>query len=350
MLGYRHPDTDLPCERGAERRDEARAGRGVLGFVAIAVAAVFAVVAALLPIHTADAVIKVPAPIRQVTMAVGTGAVLDLDLLMRGKVQIQSKVPVQVSSLVTSVEPTDSDSITLRVAQQTSRLDRQGQAGLLDALVDQVSISRTSGTPRHTPAQTVFEPGQRPLETVRSGFQYKFPFDTGRHDYPYFDVISQQETRLRYVDDTTVRDGLRLLHFRSQVPPVDLAPLLPMRGEITLPAESVGRAGDQEVAMSLYYTATRDIWVEPVTGAVITVSEYQHRYLATASDDPAAITVFDGTLQFDEQSVHEMTGQARDARRQIAALHVYGPIAAAIAAMAALTFGITRLRTVTTHR
>ncbi|MFE9324372.1 hypothetical protein ACIHDR_10620 [Nocardia sp. NPDC052278] len=37
-----------------------------------------------------------------------------------------------------------------------------------------------------------------------------------------------------------------------------------------------------------------------------------------------------------------MTSQARNARRQIAALHVYGPIAAAIAA---LSFGISRLRT-----
>ncbi|MFI7665619.1 DUF3068 domain-containing protein [Nocardia sp. NPDC049526] len=346
MLGYRHPHTELPRERGAERSGvETRAGRRVLGFVAIASATAFTMVAVLLPIHAADALIKVPAPIRQVTVAVGTGTVLDLDLISQGKVQIQSKVPVQVSALVTSVEPTDSDSVTLRVAQQTSRLDRPGQAGLLDALVDQVSISRTSGSPRRAPARTVFEPGQRPLETVRSGFQYKFPFDTGRHDYPYFDVISQQETRLRYVDDTTVRDGLGLLHFRSQPPPVDLAPLLPLRGGITLPAESVGRAGDHEVALSLYYSATRDIWVESVTGAVIMVSEYQHRYLASASDDPAAITVFDGTLQFDEQSVHEMTGQARDARRQIAALRVYGPIAAAIAAMAALTFGISRLRT-----
>jgi len=33
-----------------------------------------------------------------------------------------------------------------------------------------------------------------------------------------------------------------------------------------------------------------------------------------------------------------MTSQARDARSQIDALHVYGPLAAAIAAMAELTF------------
>ncbi|WP_433193656.1 DUF3068 domain-containing protein [Nocardia sp. CA-107356] len=339
MRSHHHLHTGM---RGGH---QARARRRALGFLAITSAAIFTLVAILLPIHTADALIKVPAPVRQVTMAVGTGTVLDLDLLMQGRVQIQRQVPVQVSSLVTSVEPTDSDSMTLRVAQQTSRLDRPGQSGLLDALVDQVSMSRTSGAPRRVPARTVFEPGQRPLETVRTGFQYKFPFDTGRHDYPYFDVISQQEERLQYVDDTTARDGMGLLHFRSHIPPVSLAPLLPMRGGIALPAQLLGRTGDEEVLLSLYYAATRDIWIEPVTGAVVMVSEHQNRYLATATDAPDAITVFDGTLHFDEQSVHEMAVQAQDARRQISVLRTYAPIAAAIAAMAALTFGISRLRT-----
>ncbi len=299
----------------------------------------------LLPSYIADALIKFPAQIRQVTIASGTGTVLDLGLLMQGRVHIQHEVPVQLSTLVTSIEPTDSETVTLRVAQQSTRLDRPGQAELLDALVDQVSMNRTSGAPRRAPALTVFEPGQRPLETVRNGVQYKFPFGTGRHDYRYFDVISQQETRLRYVDDTTVRDGLRLLHFRTHLPPIDLSHLLPMRGRITLPAQMVGGVGEAgPVTMSLYYSATRDFWVEPCTGAIIMVSEHQRRYLATDVDDPAPITVFDGNLRFDEQTVDEMIAQSQKARHQIAALRTYGPVTAAITAMVALAFGVYRLR------
>ncbi|MEU4344355.1 hypothetical protein AB0H00_24350 [Nocardia sp. NPDC023852] len=40
---------------------------------------------------------------------------------------------------------------------------------------------------------------------------------------------------------------------------VDLAHLLPMRGRITLPAQAVGRTGDDEmIALSLHYSAARD--------------------------------------------------------------------------------------------
>lgn len=97
--------------------------------------------------------------------------------------------------------------------------------------------------------------------------------------------------------------------------------------------------------MSLYYTATRDTWVEPTTGAVIMVSEQQRRYLASSVDDTAPITVFDGTLRFDDRTVRDLVDQARNARGQVAGLRWYGPAAATIAAMTMLGVGIWCLRT-----
>ncbi|MGY1870156.1 hypothetical protein ACW9HK_34265 [Nocardia gipuzkoensis] len=45
---------------------------------------------------------------------------------------------------------------------------------------------------------------------------------------------------MRYVDDATVRAGLRLLHFRADINPVELSGLLPTRGRLTLPARMTG--------------------------------------------------------------------------------------------------------------
>ncbi|WP_280302551.1 DUF3068 domain-containing protein [Nocardia abscessus] len=334
----------LEVERGDQPSVERRWRTGYLGYFALATAALLAMIAIILPSYVADRLIKFPGQVRQVTIASGTGTMADLDLLLQGRLHVEHNVPIRLSTLVTTVGPTDSETVTLRVTQQSTRLDRSGRDSLLDALVDQVSMNRTTGAARRSPALTVFEPGQRPLETVRDALQYKFPFDTGRHDYPYFDVISQQETRLRYVDEATVRAGLRLLHFRADINPVELSGLLPTRGRLTLPARMTGRTGDEEsVTMSLYYSATRDLWVDPVTGAIIVVSEHQRRYLATAIADPAPVTVFEGNLRFDEQTIDEMISQSQAARERIAALRTYGPVAAAITAMVALAFGVRRL-------
>ncbi|MEU2032456.1 DUF3068 domain-containing protein [Nocardia amamiensis] len=336
---------DLDVERGAQPSAKTRSRKRYPGYFALATAALLATVAIVLPSYVADTLIKFPAQVRQVTIASGTGTMLDLDLLLQGRLHVEHDVPIQLSTLVTSIAPTNSEIVTLRVAQQSTRLDRSGQASLVDALVDQVSMNRASGASQRRPARTVFEPGQHPLETVRNGLQYKLPFDTGKRDYTYFDVISQQETRLRYVDDATVRDGLRLLHFRADIPPAELSGLLPTRGRLTLPAQTVGRSGDEKsITMSLYYSAIRDFWVDPITGAIIVVSEHQRRYLATAVDDPAPVTVFEGNLRFDEQTIEEMVTQSQEAREQIAVLRTYAPVAAAITAMAALTFGVWRLR------
>ncbi|MCC3332365.1 DUF3068 domain-containing protein [Nocardia abscessus] len=333
----------LEVERGDQPSVERRSRTGYLGNSALATAALLAMIAIILPSYVADRLIKFPAQVRQV-IASGTGTMADLDLQLQGRLHVERDVPIELSTLVTTVGPTDSETVTLRVTQQSTRLDRSGRDSLLDALVDQVSMNRTTPAARRSPALTVFEPGQRPLETVRNGLQYKFPFDTGRRDYPYFDVISQQEIRLRYIDEATVRAGLRLLHFRADINPVELSGLLPTRGPLTLPARMTGRTGDEEsVTMSLYYSATRDLWVDPVTGAIIVVSEHQRRYLATAIADPAPVTVFDGNLRFDEQTIDEMISQSQAARERIAALRTYGPVAAAITAMVALAFGVRRL-------
>lgn len=337
-------DERLPASELTVARLETVSRGSVLGYLALATAALLGLVAVALPTYVAHRLVKFPADIHQVTIATGTGTVLDISRLLTGTVHIDHDVPVQLSTLVTSVEPTDSDTVTLRVAQQVTRLDRSDASTLLDALVDQVSISRTSGAPARRPALTIFEPGQQPLEAVRGGLQYKFPFDTAKRDYAYFDVISQRETNLAYIDDSTVRDGLRLLHFRTEIPTTDLGGLLPMRGRVPLPATLMGREGDGMVETSLYYSAARDFWVEPATGAVVNIGEHQRRYLAASIDDPAQITVFDGTLRFDDRSADEMASQAAEARKRITALKVTGPAIAGLTATIALIIGVRRLR------
>ncbi|MCP2288807.1 porin PorA family protein [Nocardia amikacinitolerans] len=104
-------------------------------------------------------------------------------------------------------------------------------------------------------------------------------------------------------------------------------PICCRRGASHTPRAGGGRSGDEEsVTMSLYYTATHDLWADPVIEAVIVASEHRRRDLATAVDDPAPVTVFGGSLLFDEQTIAEITTRSQEAREQIAASRIYFPM------------------------
>ncbi|WP_329410630.1 DUF3068 domain-containing protein [Nocardia vinacea] len=314
------------------------------GWLALGLGTLLSATAVAIPMVVADMMIKIPAPMRLVTVAVGTGSVLDVEkLIVSGDVVVEHGVPLKVTSLAADTAPTNSAVITLRVTSEVDRTDRTGNGALLNAFVDQVSVDRFTGEPKISiPALSAFEPGQRPLATQRAGFQYKFPFDMSRRSHPYFDVISQQDTTLDYIDDHTVRDGIRLLHFRNVIDPVSLATFLPTSGRIDLAVA----AGAAPTPMTLFYSADRDLWIDPVTGAVIRLDEHQRRYLATSVDDPDAITAFDGEVHFDDPTVSQMLATAKQARAQLTMLYRDAPVALGISAMAALGFGIRRWRAV----
>ena len=82
--------------------------------------------------------------------------------------------------------------------------------------------------------------------------------------------------------------------------------------------------------MDLHYSTTRDVWVEPVSGAIVAVEEQPRRWLARTVDDPNAVTTLEAHTHFDDETINGLAQQAKDARTAILWGTRYGPALGAV--------------------
>ncbi|WP_406287538.1 DUF3068 domain-containing protein [Embleya sp. NBC_00896] len=130
---------------------------------------------------------------------------------------------------------------------------------------------------------------------AHTGLAYKWPFFTGKRDYNYYDSQAHSANVIAY-KGTEKRGGLQTYRFEQQVPWMKI----PMPKQLPGGLDPVAIEKD---GMQLWYTATRKMWVEPVTGMPVYVEETRTEELRTSppADDPTAkpvvTRVFDGTFK-----------------------------------------------------
>lgn len=116
------------------------------------------------------------------------------------------------------------------------------------------------------------------------GLVNKFPFDTKKTTYPYWDSLTNRAWDAKYVGEEKMQ-GLKVYHFHVSTSD-DNAEVIP---------------GDSARGT---YTNEQDIWVEPETGAVVRQSQHQTRELngepildlqADFTDDQVKTSVQDTT-------------------------------------------------------
>ncbi|MGC5247094.1 DUF3068 domain-containing protein [Gordonia sp. DT219] len=181
--------------------------------------------------------------------------------------------------------------------------DLQCNDGLLTANIDRVSLNRKTSVPNGTVSSLQVEAAPEGVNRNdvsvqlpnRKGFQYKFPFNTKKRSYLYYDLNTRQDTPAAFVGEETVH-GIKTYHFRTQVPETDLSSLpnpqneAPLGTMLTMPAKWWGitgpgvRPGDH-INMHRYATATREVWVEPRTGTIVNGREVQHQYFRSPYKD-----------------------------------------------------------------
>jgi len=320
-----------------------RVGR-LLGYTLIGTGAAALVAAVLLPTYIVPRLKRIPADIRTEAVSLASNAsVLDVPALTRGRMATETGVPLKIQTLAVSARPTDADRVTLVVSTRLLRTDRPSASGLVSAHVDSVTLSRTTSEPVDPPGQIALDYGKQPDTVTRTGFQYHFPFDAQKTNYPYFDDTARKEVPIGFVDDDRVESGLRLFHYRQSVGPIDLYPTQPDM-ETTVPASWWGLPGDEQVRFDLYYSTTRDIWVEPASGVIIEQREHLHRFLARSVDDPLAVTSLEIQTHFDGQSINDAVQTARAARTLIRWGDIYAPGILGVVGVVAALGGLMILR------
>lgn len=314
----------------------------------------------LLTTYTAGKIRKIPLDIDQTLVSTGTGTALDPASLSGAKFVVDKDVPLVSQQAITVEAPANAQVVTFQVGTTVRRSDKQKENGLLLAMVDNVTMNRSTAeavSDDDRPGGSVQRPrtieDDKPPTNIalpHDGLSYRFPFDTEKKSYPFFDPIAQKPFDANYDGEDDV-NGLTTYRFTQNVgydadgklvDPIKYASLYDKNedGEVTARAELWGIEGDpmEPIKMTRYYAAQRTFWVDPVTGTIVKSSEHANHYYARDPLKPEAAVV-DYTVASTEQTVESQVASARAERDRVALWSRILPISLAAAGVVVLVGG-----------
>jgi Porin PorA len=148
-----------------------------------------------------------------------------------------------------------------------------------------------------------------------------WPMNTKQQSYQVYDTTLRKPVTFTYAGPDTV-DGVPVYKFQENVPPtkIGFSPLS------TTDPEMYG--------INLTY------WVDPQTGALLTVSEHQQEFLVDPVTGSKTTTLFDGTLSPDAPSVQAIVNIDNSGRLKITLFTLIIPLVSGILGLILLLLGI----------
>lgn len=156
---------------------------------------------------------------------------------------------------------------------------------------------------------------------VRTGIEYKFPFETQPRDYLYYDPQTRTSAPIHYRGTVDYR-GMKVYYFEQTIPWVQVGFLKTMPDGIAgMTPQSITDAGFQR-----WYSTVRTFWVDPTTGAPVRGEEKHSEELRfPASSGRAPVTIFKGDVQIRPDYLAATAKQIGAQRQQVLVLSTYAP-------------------------
>ncbi|MEZ0339021.1 DUF3068 domain-containing protein [Mycobacterium sp. pV006] len=297
------------------------------------------IAALLLSTYTKGQISKIPLDIDTTLVSDGTGTAFDPASLNGERFVVNEDVPLVLQRQVSVESPANADVVTLQVGSSLRRTDQQQDNGLLLAMVDTVTIDRSTAeavSSESNPGGAVQKPraleDENPPTNIalpHEGLTYRFPFDTEKKTYPFFDPIAQKTFDANYSGEEDV-NGLTAYRFTQNigfdsegklVEPVKYASLYDDEADAQVSARAAlwGLEGDPEemITMTRYYAAQRTFWVDPVSGTIVKQTDRGFHYYAREALEPE-VTFVDYTVTSDEETVEAQVASAFDERDRVA--------------------------------
>ena len=318
------------------------------------------IAALLLSTYTASRIQKIPLDLDATLVSNGTGSALDPDSLSQQNFVIDKNVPLVSQQQISVESPANADVVTLQVGTSVRRSDKQKDNGLLLAMVDTVTLDRSTAeavSDETHPGGSVQKP--RSIDDTKAptnialpheGLSYRFPFDTEKKTYPFFDPIAQKAFDANYEGEEDV-NGLTTYRFTQNVgydadgklvKPIRYASLYDdeVDSEVTAMASQWGVPGEPEerITMQRFYAAQRTFWVDPVSGTIVRAEEHANHYYARDELRPE-VALVDYKVTSTQETVEDQVAAARDERDKIALWSRILPITFTAAGLIALVAG-----------
>jgi len=154
-----------------------------------------------------------------------------------------------------------------------------------------------------------------------SGLILKFPIDTEKKSYPFWDAqLRSSQYQMEYRGESSL-NGLKVYQFEQNIPDTDLSARTP----------------------NLHYSSVRRVWVEPTTG-VIVKGEQTVSATVGAPTAPDKLTVLNGTLTFTDENINAMAKKARDGKAKIDMIQLWAPLVFLLLGLVSLVAGLLLVR------
>lgn len=224
----------------------------------------------------------------------------------------------------------DGDTLIWNVYHSTNRIDT---GEMINSSESRVALDRRTGEAVpwegqcHVEQQAPCTPGN----VAFAGQLYLFPFGTEKRAYDYWDSTLHRVLPIEYQAEEEF-NGLPTYRFQQQVPeqqaPMDAQSVSALLGFLA-PGATGGVVS---------YRATRTLWVEPMTGAIVGYREQQHRELVP--DVGERVVIFDADLQYDQATLDAVRAEAANGRDQLRLLGMVVPIGLAVLGLVLIAGGL----------
>jgi hypothetical protein len=294
---------------------EAAVGRRV-GYVLVFVGFFLLFTALLVRFYAYPRLQKAPLNQYSQPVAVGTATYFNRAQLREVNAQIQNirtvKGDPKAGSSSTAVW--DSFSVTKDL----------GDNGVITADQERIALDRVTAESKHCC-------GDQP---PHSGLTLKFPFNTQKRTYSFWDTTARQAFPATYAGTERIQ-GINVYRFEQRFSNVRLA-------TVQVSGAQAGQPALATVPATIMYSNLKTLWVEPRTGRIIKAGQDVTQILQTDAG-VAVLTAFKGQLVYDDNTVRGNADEARTDASQLRVIQWTLPIAALVLGVVLIAAGVVLL-------
>jgi hypothetical protein len=197
--------------------------------------------------------------------------------------------------------------------------------GVITATQERIALDRVT-------AQSVQCCGENPRH---QGLTLKFPFDTEKTTYQFWDGPAQRALPAAFTRTERV-DGVDVYRFEQRIDRLDI-------GDQDIPGTLAGDPDTPSVQTNVVYSNVKTLWVEPATGIIVKAQQDVTQVLE-AQGGEQVLTLVDAVLTYDEATVAKNADDAASGANQLRLLGAILPVAALLLGLVSMAAGLVLLR------
>ncbi len=215
----------------------------------------------------------------------------------------------------------------------TPDFDCAGSVTPLSATNDRVAFDVSTGETVAWEGTSAEALGETTSPMSYEGLFYKFPFDTQKQTYQWWNSTLKKATPAKYVGEGKVK-GMKVYKFVQTIAPTKT-------GTIDVPGSLVG-SDEATVTADEIYSGVRTFSIEPVTGAPFGVVDTQDTYLEVNGERRATLTK--ASLGMTDATVQALVDEYGSKVTLLKAVKTWIPIGGSVLGLVLIGLGTMSLR------